>query len=41
MKRQWKIEGLFAKAKENHCLRRAKYRGINKFQIQCYMIALI
>jgi len=29
--RQWKIEGLFAEAKENHCLRRAKYRGIHKF----------
>jgi len=39
--RQWKIEGLFAEAKENYCLRRAKYRGIHKFQIQCYMIALV
>lgn len=39
--RKWKIEGLFAEAKENHCLRRAKYRGILKFQIQCYMIAMV
>ncbi|MFK7826739.1 MAG: transposase [Oligoflexales bacterium] len=28
--RFWKMEGLFAEAKKNHCLRRAKYRGIEK-----------
>jgi transposase len=39
--RMWKIEGLFAEAKQNHCLRRAKYRGVVKFQIQCYMIAMV
>lgn len=38
---QWKIEGLFAEAKQNHCLRRAKYRGLEKVQIQCYLIALV
>jgi len=38
--RQWKIEGLFGEAKENHCLRHAKYRGIQKVQIQFYMIAI-
>lgn len=41
VERKWKIEGLFAEAKENHGLRRARYRGRSKFQIQCYMIALI
>lgn len=39
--RKWKIEGLFGEAKENHSLRRAKYRGIGNAQIQCYMIAMI
>lgn len=39
--RKWKIEGLFAQAKENHCLRRAKYRGLAKVQIQCYLIAIV
>ena len=38
--RMWKIEGLFAEAKQYHGLRRAKYRGIKKFQIQCYMTAI-
>src|SRR6185503_9869758 len=28
--RMWKIEGLFAEAKQNHCLSRAKYRGRQK-----------
>lgn len=39
--RQWKIEGLFAEAKQNHGLCRTQYRGIQKFQIQCYMTALV
>jgi hypothetical protein len=39
--RKWKIEGLFGEAKENHSLRRAKYRGIQNVQIQCYMIAVV
>lgn len=40
IERKWKIEGLFAEAKDNHCLRRAKYRGLAKVQIQCYLIAM-
>jgi transposase len=39
--RAWKIEGLFAEAKQSHCLRRTKYRGLIKFQIQCYMTAIV
>ena len=39
-RRWWKKEGLFGEAKENHCLRRARYRGIQKVQIQFYMIAI-
>ena len=38
--RKWKVEGLFGEAKENHCLRRVKYRGLAKAQIQFFMIAL-
>jgi len=39
--RKWKIEGLFGEAKENHGLRRAKYRGLDKVQIQLYMTATV
>lgn len=39
--RQWKMEGTFAEAKENHCLNRARYRGLSKMQIQSYMIGLV
>jgi hypothetical protein len=38
--RMWKIEGLFAEAKQNHNLARAKYRGRRKVQIQAYLIAI-
>src|SRR5271168_4168726 len=38
--RMWKIEGLFAEAKRNHCLSRAKYRGRAKVQIQAYLCAI-
>ena len=38
--RMWKIEGLFAEAKQNHCLARAKYRGRAKVQIQAYLSAI-
>ena len=38
--RRWQVEGLFGEAKENHCLRRAKYRGLEKVQIQSYMTAI-
>lgn len=41
IERKWKIEGLFAEAKENHGLRSAKYRGLAKVQIQCYLIAIV
>jgi hypothetical protein len=37
--RMWKIEGLFAEAKQNHGLSRARYRGRSKVQIQADMSA--
>jgi hypothetical protein len=37
--RMWKIEGLFAEAKQNHNLSRAKYRGQPKVQIQALLSA--
>jgi transposase len=39
--RMWKIEGLFAEAKRNHNLSRAKYRGTSKVQIQVYLSAIV
>jgi transposase len=39
--RQWKIEGIFAEAKEYHGLSRARYRGRFKMQIQAYMTAVV
>ena len=39
--RMWKSEGLFAEAKVNHCLARAKYRGRAKVQIQAYLSAIV
>ena len=38
--RSWKIEGLFGEAKERHGLRRAKYRGSEKMQIQAYLTGI-
>ncbi len=38
--RMWKSEGLFAEAKQNHNLSRAKYRGRSKVQIQAYLSAI-
>lgn len=38
--RMWKVEGLFAEAKQNHNLSRAKYRGRSKVQIQAYLSAI-
>ena len=35
--RPGKAEGLFGEAKERHCLRRAKYRGLRKMQMQVYL----
>lgn len=40
MERAWKIEGLFGEAKDNHCLRRVRYRGLRNAQIQFYLTAL-
>ncbi len=40
VERKWKIEGLFGEAKQNHCLRRARYRGLSKVQIQFFMTAI-
>ena len=39
--RMWKMEGIFAEAKTNHGLRRARYRGRSKVQIQVYMISAV
>ena len=39
--RQWKMEGLFAEAKNYHGLDRARYRSRSKMQIQAYMIAVV
>ena len=39
--RMWKSEGLFAEAKQNHYLSRAKYRGRPKVQIQAYLSAMV
>jgi len=39
--RMWKIEGVFGEAKNNHNLRKAKYRGLEKIQIQAYMTATV
>ena len=36
-----RCEGLFAEAKQNHCLARAKYRGRAKVQIQAYLCAIV
>ena len=41
IERKWKIEGLFAEAKVHHSLRRVKYRGLPKVQIQFYMTAMV
>ena len=40
VERKWKIEGLFGEAKQNHSVRRARYRGLPKVQIQFFMIAI-
>ncbi|WP_341758697.1 transposase [Candidatus Tisiphia endosymbiont of Ditula angustiorana] len=41
IERKWKIEGIFAEAKENHGLRRTQFRGVQKTQIQIFMIAIV
>ena len=37
----WKMEGIFAEAKSHHGMRRARYRGRAKMQIQIYMISTV
>lgn len=37
--RMWKSEGIFAEAKQNHGLSRARYRGRSKVQIQAFLSA--
>jgi len=39
--RMWKMEGLFAEGKSHHGLRRARYRGRSKVQIQVYVISTL
>lgn len=39
--RSWKVEGIFGEAKNRHCLGRAKYRGLEKTQIQVYLSATV
>ena len=39
--RRWKIEGINAEAKNLHVLKRAKYRGLAKVQIQAYMTGIV
>ena len=39
--RMWKAEGLFAEAKQQHNLSRAKHRGRAKVQIQAYLSAMV
>jgi len=38
--RKWRIAGLSREAKEQHGLRRAKYRGLEKMQIQAFLIGI-
>jgi Transposase DDE domain len=39
--RMWKMEGLFAEAKQKHSLSYAKYRGRPKVQNQAYLSAIM
>jgi transposase len=39
--RMWKMEGIWAEAKNCHGLERARYRGRGKVQIQAYLIASV
>lgn len=39
--RMWKMEGVFAEAKSHHGMRRARYRGREKMQIQVYMTSTV
>jgi hypothetical protein len=39
--RQWKMEGIFAEAKDQHGLARARYHGLKKMQIQTYLVSFV
>lgn len=39
--RRWKIEGIFAEAKQRHGLSKARYRGLQQGQRQAYMVATV
>lgn len=39
--RMWKIEGINAEAKNQHGLKRARYRGLEKMQIQANMVGVV
>lgn len=39
--RMWKIEGINAEAKNQHGLKRARYRGLKKMQIQANMVGAV
>jgi len=39
--RMWKVEGINAEAKNLHTLKRVKYRGLSKVQIQAYMTGAV
>jgi len=39
--RMWKVEGIFAEAKQLHGLGKARYRGLERVQIQAYMVAIV
>ena len=41
VERMWKMEGIFAEAKAHHGMRRARYRGRAKVQIQVYMTSTL
>lgn len=39
--RMWKIEGINSESKNQHGLRKARYRGLKKMQIQADMVASV
>lgn len=39
--RMWKMEGIFAEAKSHHGLRKARYRGLWKVQVQVYVVSMV
>ena len=39
--RMWKMEGIFAEGKSHHGMRKARYRGRAKVQIQVYAVSIV